>query len=174
MTMQVSKITLTSYNPKVIAAQPDEVRRLVVGSLIGRAISTVRRKSPDGATEFVGLSGAFEAHFAVADNSGKIPESISSGVLFIPPTFQDGLVELLSDQVNKEGVVVREAADAVQFAFNVIVARAGNAQGYEWMLEPLYEAAPEERVDVLADMRKLLAAPAEQAKLAAPKEKAKA
>jgi hypothetical protein len=55
------------------------------------------------------------------------------------------------------GEVVEQGADAVQFAFEISVQRAGNAQGYEWVLKPLNERPEAEKAhDKLADMRKLL------------------
>lgn len=157
---RVSKITLTNFNPKVLLAQPETVARMNVGTLIGRASGFVSRKSPDGSQTFTGLAGTFEAYF-----TDKSTDPIASGVCFLPDAFQKPLLDILSDEVDNDGAVKREAAEAVQFAFNIIVKRAKNPQGYEWLLEPLHDAQAEQPIDFLSDLRSLLPEPVKPAAL---------
>lgn len=152
---QVSKITLTTFAPKRIGGAAETVRSMLLGTLIGRATDFVSRKSPDGTSEFTGLAGAFEARLT-ANLDGSPNQGLSSGVLFLPPTFQDALQNILSDEVNEQGEVTREGAKAVAFAFEVHVQRAGNAAGYEWILKPLFDNRAEGAIDPLAEMRRLL------------------
>lgn len=156
-----SKITLTDFNPKRISTLPDTEKVLKLGVLIGRAVDTVERQSPDKSTTFIGIRGDFEAYFApFVDASGKTvtPDPWKSGVLFMPETFQDAIIALISDKVDgKTGEVLEAGAEAVNFAYDVAVQRAGNAQGYEWVLRPLNERPEEERQrDKLAAMRSML------------------
>lgn len=151
MSIQKSKITLTSFRPKRIAAEADEVRKLLLGTLIGRANGTVERVSPSGDQKYVGLGGRFEANI-VGDN-----QPVQSGVLFMPETFQSGLVEMLSDKIDsKTGEILEHGADAVNIAFRVYVVRDGNAQGYAWELESIVDPTAEAEVDPLSDLRKLM------------------
>ena len=138
-----SKITLTDFNPKRISTLAETEKVLKLGVLIGRAVDTVERQSPDKSTSFTGMRGDFEAYFApYIDASGKqvTPDPWKSGVLFMPDTFQDTIIQMISDKVDaKSGEVLEEGAEAVSFAYEVAVQRAGNAQGYEWVLRPLNE-----------------------------------
>src|SRR6185312_2681744 len=157
-----SKITLSDFNPKRIATLAPEHKTLALGALIGRSVDTVKRQSPDKSQTFTGLSGDFEAYFyPYVDASGVsvTPDPWSSGVLFMPDSFMTSIIELISDKVNPDtGEVLEQGAEAVQFAFEVGVQRAGNPQGYEWYLKPLNERPEAERAtDKLAAMRNVLA-----------------
>lgn len=152
---QKAKITLTDFSPKRLLGLPKEgegaVSSLLLGVLIGHVTGTVNRTSPDGSQKFTGLAGSFELR---STEQGVSP--IASGVLFMPDSFQIGILDLLSDKVDpKTGAVVQQGAEAVNFAYQVFSKRAGNPQGYEWALEPLNEPAPDQH-DPLADMRALL------------------
>jgi hypothetical protein len=154
-----SKITLTDFNPKRLGGEAAEVRYLSLGVLIGRSIDTVERQSPDKTQTFTGLSGEFEAYFnPYVGSDGKVqePQPWASGVLFMPDTFMQQIIDLLADRVNPDtGEVLSRGAEAVQFAFEVGAQRSNNPAGYEWVLKPLNERPEAEKVqDKLADMRR--------------------
>lgn len=163
-----SKVTLTDFNPSQIKARGDDVQRLKLGILIGRGVSIVKRKSPDGQQEFIGLGGAFEAYFEPTPDGYQKPP-VASSVLFAPDWFQSPILALLSDVTDKKtGEVVTEGAEAVNFAHEIWVTRAKNPQGYEWTIQPLNDPAPDTR-DPLEDMRQFLPEQYRPALLAAPK-----
>ena len=148
---QKAKITLTDFRPKRIHSDENkDVQRLLVGTLIGRADGVISRTSPDGQTKFPGLSGVFEAHVTGA-------EPVRSGVLFMPESFQEPLIKLLSDEINEEtGEVITPGASAIKVAYRVFVARAGNAAGYSWELDQIVDDNVMVETDPLADLRGLM------------------
>lgn len=155
---KVSKITLTTFNPKRIAAEKEEVRRLFLGTLIGRATGLVERNSPDQSQTYIGLGGMFEAKVTGA-------EPVSSGVLFIPETFQQELQDMLTDTLDpKSGEVITKAAASVMFSYRIFCVRANNAQGYSWEIESVLDPKMEVDIDPLAELRALVA-PVEQPKI---------
>lgn len=146
-----SKITLTNFRPARLLALPEDQFRLMLGTLVGRATGVVQRKSPEGEQVFEGLGGMFMAQ---VDKD----EPIRSGVLFMPDSFVQPLIAMLSDEVDKTtGEVVRKGADAVEFAYNVWAIRAKNAVGREWELEAIMDPQAEEPTDPLANLTKRLA-----------------
>ena len=146
-----SKITLTNFRPARLLALPEDVFRLNLGTLVGRATGVVQRKSPEGEQVFEGLGGMFMAQ---VDKD----EPIRSGVLFMPDSFIQPLIVMLSDEVDKDtGEVKRKGADAVEFAYNVWAVRAKNAAGREWELEAIMDPKAEEPVDPLAALTARLA-----------------
>lgn len=158
---QKSKITLTDFNPKRIASEPPETRFLALGVLIGRGVDIVKRQSPDKNETFTGLRGDFEAYFnSYTSSDGKIiaPDPWKSSVLFMDMTFLQPIIDIVSDKVDEEtDKILERGAEAVNFAFDIGVQRAGNPQGYEWVLRALNDRPESERqTDKLAQMRKLL------------------
>lgn len=146
-----SKITLTNFRPARLLALPEDQFRLMLGTLVGRATGVVQRKSTDDEQVFEGLGGMF---MAVVDKD----EPIRSGVLFMPDSFIQPLIAMLSDEVNKKsGEVIRPGADAVEFAYNVWAVRSKNAVGREWELEAIMDPKAEEPVDPLANLTARLA-----------------
>lgn len=150
---QKAKITLTDFRPKRIHNEPESVTRMLVGTLIGRADGVVERRSPAGDQTFAGLSGVFEAHVTGA-------EPVRSGILFMPESFQEPLIKLLSDETDeKTGEVLTPGANAINIAYRVFVARSGNAAGYSWELDQIIDDKNIVEVDPLAGMRGLLGSP---------------
>lgn len=173
MLKQVSKVTLTSFDPKRALGNGFGTKGVVIlGALVGHATGEVRRKSPAGDQEFTGLSGSFEVHRKMLDGTLDEENSSASGVCFIPEAFQNPILDALADKVDGNGKVTQPGADAVNFAFEVGIQKAGNAAGYEWVLQPLVEAAPDQH-DPLAELRKALPAVYTQKALAAPEANAK-
>lgn len=161
-----AKITLTDFRPDRIKAEKEDVRRMLLGTLIGRATGIVTRTSPDKTTKFEGLGGDFEMHVIGDDGPA------SSGVLFMPDTFTNPIIGMLSDEVDKSsGEIIKPGAAAVILAYKVFAVRANNPQGRSWELEAISDPKAEEPVDHLSAIRGLLEP---QAQLEAPKEKAPA
>jgi hypothetical protein len=159
MTIQKSKITLSDFKPKRIASEPDTVNRLFVGTLVGRATGVVRRTDTNKQETYEGLGGLFEANVTGSD------APVQSGVLFMPDTFINSLIAMLSDKTDsKTGEIITPAADAVQVAYKVFVVRDGNPQGYSWQLESIVDPTVEKAPDPLEALRKLVA-PTPQAQL---------
>jgi hypothetical protein len=167
MTMMKTKITLSDFRPKRIVNEPDNVREIFLGTLIGRATGVVVRTMPNQQT-FEGLGGEFECNVVGSD------EPVQSGVLFMPDTFINGLIGMLSDKTDsKTGEVIEPAASAVQIAFKIYSVKDGNAQGYTWKLESIRDPKAEKAADPLAELRNLVSAPASQARIAAPEKDGK-
>lgn len=153
-----AKITLTDFRPARLLAEKADVTRMLLGTLIGRATGTVKRQSPDGSQTFIGLGGEFQAHVAGDD------EPVSSGVLFMPDTFINPLIEIISDKVDeKTGEVKENGAEAVLLAYHVFAVRANNAQQRSWELEAIADPKAEEPVDALAGLRALVTPPTQAA-----------
>lgn len=154
--IQKSKVTLSTFNPKRIAAEKDETRKLFLGTLIGRATGVVQRKKPNGDEIFMGLAGNFEAHVTGSD-------PVTSGILFIPDSFQAPLIQALSDEVDaKSGEVITPAANSLQVAYRVYCVRDGNPQGYSWELESIIDPTIGKPLDPLANLRVLVNKTSEQ------------
>lgn len=146
MTKLLGKITLTTFNPKRFLAEPETVNEMLLGAIVGIANGIKTGNDPQG-NEFVGLKGDFEAQIVGAD------EETRSGVCFMPDAFQGPIINMLSDEVNAQGEVTREAEKSVAFGFQVYVIRAKNAAGYSWQLRPVTAPAAN---DPLAELRKLV------------------
>jgi len=158
----ISKITLTNFNPKRILGLPETTKELLLGAIIGIATGIKEGKDPQG-NVFTGLKGDFEATFT---EEGKNP--VRSGVCFMPDAFQEPLVNLLSDEVDANGQVTREAAKSAMYGYEVFVIRANNAAGYSWQLRPV---TPPSENDPLSELRKLIPAAATAPQIEAPKTK---
>jgi hypothetical protein len=158
MTKMLGKITLTTFNPKKILALGEETRELLLGAIVGIANDVKVGADPQG-NQFEGLKGDFEAQVIGAE------EEIRSGVCFMPDAFQGPIIAQLSDEVDANGVVTREAVKSVAFGFQVFVIRAANAAGYSWQLRPVM--APSAN-DPLAELRKLVPPMPALAAIAAP------
>lgn len=148
--IQKSKLTLTTFKPKRIAAEKDETHKLFLGTLIGKATGVVQRIMPNE-EKFTGLAGMFEAHVSNED------EPVRAGLLFMPDSFMVELIDALSDEVDsKSGEVLRPAANSVSIAYKVYCIRDGNPQGYSWQLEAILDPSVEAPTDPLAKMRGLV------------------
>lgn len=126
------KITPRDFNPKLILAQPDEVKSLALGVVIGMANDVVTRTNDQGEI-MEGLVGQFG--FKPADGS----ETLRSYVLWLPS-------EMGNDLITGAKLAKKGEAQPVEFAFKVGVNRVPvtenslNKTGYEWTLTPLIEA----------------------------------
>lgn len=136
---QRTKIVLKDLGePAMIKALPEDVRILMLGTIVGIASGFVERKSPDGTDVFEGLAGQFRS--IPADDKR---DELESGVLFIPPAFH-----------NMVAATLRKMLDAdpkaqVRFAFEVSSVRANNPAGYSWDFKPKIEAEAGNPLDEL-------------------------
>ena len=148
---QKAKLTLSDFRPKRLHSDENkDVQRLLVGTLIGRANGVIERTGADGETKFPGLSGVFEAHVTGS-------EPVRSGVLFMPESFQEPLIKMLSDEVDeKTGEIITPGATAIKVAYRVFVARANNPAGYSWELDQIIDDNQIAENDPLADIRGLI------------------
>lgn len=145
-----TKVTFTDFRPKRVHALPKDEERLELGTIIGVATGIKEGKMPDGITTYEGLSGNFE----LTPNDDT---PIRSGICFMPEGFMEPILEQLRDEVDNEGVIVRDGASSVRFAFTVSVFKADNPAGYSWEATPLIEVAEN---DPLSELRMLTQAPA--------------
>lgn len=132
MTELLSKITLTSFNPKFYAAVLASAGEAYVGTLVGVADKVVKSKGPDGVSEFYGLGGTFAAKIG--------DKEIRSGKLFMPDAFIDPIISLFEPELNDKGEVVKPGVDSVQLGYHVKLIKADNPAGYSWSLTPIIEA----------------------------------
>lgn len=130
---------------KTVANWAEDVKKDVVGYIHGFTNSIVRRTAPDGSKTYEGMAGQFEV-VPVDPNE----PAIQSGVCYLGDSFQPMITNLLKAQAGPDG---RGQVTGVSFAFEIILQRAANPQGYTWVLEPLTEP---EGLDPLADTRKLM------------------
>lgn len=130
-------------NPKLIATLPDNENKLVLGAIIGIARDFKSKVDQRDLKEYWFFTGDFEA---VPAEAGK--DVTRSGVLYLPTGIQELISNALYDAQGER------LTDAVQFAFEVSVVKATNAQGYSWAFEPKMQAAPN---DPLAELRALAA-----------------
>lgn len=166
-----SKIVLKDMgNPKKIAAQPDSVQQITLGTLYGIATGIVRRTTPDTKV-YEGLAGTFEC-VSTDDNT----DTIQSSILYLP----DGAFQLLADPLKKMVPVLdangnpkmdadgepveKRDVESIKFAMDICVVRANNAAGYSWKFVPLGVQAN----DPLADLRATLATPEGRKQIASP------
>jgi hypothetical protein len=138
-------------NPKLIANLKDNENKLVLGAIFGIAKDAKTKVDDRTTTEYSFLTGDFSA--LPADPAG---DEVRSGVLYLP----DGIRDIVENALfAPDGSRI---SDSVQFAFEVSVVKANNAQGYSWAFEPKMKASPN---DPLAELRKLVAKPAPTALL---------
>ena len=123
-------------NPDAIKSQPDTVRRLVLGTLIGIADGFQERTNPKDGEVMEGLIGQFRS--IPADPEA---DQLESGVLFIPDAFHNLIAATLRKA--KE----TDANAKVNFAFEVASIRATNPQGRSWDFKPLIENETENPLD---------------------------
>ena len=117
-------------NPDAIKAMASDIKRLVLGQLIGMASGFVERTDPKTGEQFEGLSGLFRS--VPADKS---EDELESGVLFIPDAFHNVIASKLRE------VLKADPSASVNFAFEVASIRASNPQGRSWDFKPLWDEA---------------------------------
>ena len=139
MISQRSKLVLKDLgNPDEIKSHPETVRRLVLGTLIGKADGFVQRANPKDGEIMEGLSGMFRSIPAKPD-----ADQLESGVLFIPDAFHNLIASTLRKQQTDDPNAT------VDFAFEVASIRATNAQGRSWDFKPLIEQKADNPLDRL-------------------------
>jgi hypothetical protein len=158
----LTKISLSDFNPKAIHAQPDTVRKLTLGTIIGIANGIKTGKMPDGVTPYEGMKGNFEIQYA----DGK---RVASGVAYLPDAFMQPILDQLSDEYGTDPedptkeILVRKAVASVRFALLVDVIRAENPAGYSWQVTPIGQVTANDPLSELrglangGDVQKLLA-----------------
>jgi len=135
-------------NPDAIKTQPENIRRLVLGRLVGIAEGFVERTDPKTSEKFEGLAGIFRS--IPADSS---EDELESGVLFIPDAFHTLIASQLRDAQKND------PSARINFAFEVAAIRASNPQGRSWDFKPLWEQQ-ENPIDKLLKLQPMPAAPA--------------
>ena len=124
------KIGSKTFDPKRILATKDP--SMLLGRLIGIARSVVDNEAPDGKI----LSGA-KGQFRFTDaHTGEVT---TSSVLYFPTDLGDGVLDEL-----------RDGAELIEFAFDVLVQRADNPAGYARALDSLFAEAADSGLERLA------------------------
>ena len=139
---------------KVVANWPDETKKEVVGYIHGFCNAIVKRTAPDGSKTFEVMGGQFE----VVPADPQEP-CLRSGICYLGDSFQPMVTDILKAQAGPDG---KGQVTGVSFAFEIVLMRASNPQGYTWVLEPMTQP---EGLDPLEDTRKLLAARLDKPKL---------
>lgn len=163
---QRAKIVLKDLgDPSLIKLQPETVRVISLGALVGAADGFVQRTNPKDGEVFEGMTGSFRV---IPDDPER--EVIESGVLFIPDAFHNKVAaQLRAIGLDEKGRLLQGAT--VEFAFQINVIRANNPQGYSWEFKPLMEFEGENPLDRLQALYKhnQLEGPKEVKRLASAK-----
>ncbi len=126
---QRTKLTLKDLGePAIIKAQPEDVKKYMVGTLIGIARGFTERSSADKSEKFEGLLGSFRAI-----PSDPKADEIESGVLFLPEAFHNLIAAKLRAEL-QDG-----KSGQCKFAYEVSSIRAKNPAGYSWDFTPLVD-----------------------------------
>lgn len=160
MTKQLTKLTLTNFNPKVFFAQPEGTNEFLLGRLVGSGNGVKNAVAQDGVTPMYGMKGDFGMEFTDANR-----EDERSGVLFLPEAFMSPMLDQLEDTTDEATGEVIKGAKSIDFAFDVFVIKAANPAGYSWSLRPLLETSAS---DPLAAVKLRIAAPLAKLAIAAP------
>lgn len=166
------KITPAEFNPGRIKGMSEDVRTLMLGTLLARCEGIETLTVPDPRTgvvaEYTALRGTFQAELSepiklnLGTGKGTIETPyIGAPLLFLPGGLHDDVVRRFKDA--PEGT-----RPIVQLAVDMTVKRANNPQGYEWLLIPIFR---EEQEDPLNGL-KARVAQVRQAALPAPAEPA--
>lgn len=187
MTKLATKISLSNFAPKsylaiMYPADPNVQgpAAITLGTVLGTASGIKNAFGADGVTPVFGAKGDFALDFAPAPD-GTTPESVGSGVLYLPEAFMDPILSKFEDtyKTGPDGVVLKDdkgkeiidvpGARAVDIAYQVAIVKAGNAAKYSWQLTPLLNQAN----DPIAAVRMAIAKNREeQAQLEASKAQA--
>lgn len=153
-------IKAADFRPKRLTAKPDEVRKLLLGTLIGQATNTFMQPDPSDPTNVdkmqEGIIGVFQ--FTDAETN----EVIRAPKLWVPDT----IANLMKDSLRSfdpETGEIKKLASGVECAFHVFAIRSTAALGYTWLFEPVFEVTEVES-DPIAALTKRMA----QAALPAP------
>lgn len=134
----VKSMTGATFNPDRLKAQPDEVREMKLGTLLGRANDVCTSMGRDDEV-LEGLKGMFL--FQDADPARGSFKSYQ----FWPFS---GMMSDLFDLPRKK--------EQVDFAFDIYAIRAGNPNGRSWKVVPLFEPA---EADPMAEIARKASVP---------------
>lgn len=194
MTKILTKLTLTSFNPKQSAGFPGGNNEMFLGRLIGAATGVKEALLADQVTKTYGVKGSFAATYIDrTDKDGVVHEreDEQAGSLFLPESYMDPILSLFEDTYKTDeagnilkddkgnDIIERKGARGVDIAYDVFVVKADNPAGYSWSLRPLL--APSQSDPLAAIMARIpaftktgeLPAPETKPALEAPKGKGK-
>lgn len=141
---QRTKLTFKDIGePALIKAQPETVKSLPLGVLLGIAEKIVERQSPDKTETFEGLGGQFRVV-----PTDKTKDELEAGVLFIPEAFFNQIAGTL------RAAQKTDPNATVSFAYEVSAIRANNPAGYSWDCKPMIESATASPLDLLIDQNR--------------------
>ncbi|MDE2020106.1 MAG: hypothetical protein KGJ13_07210 [Patescibacteria group bacterium] len=136
-------VTKDLGDPSIIKTLPDDVKRHMLGTIVGIVTGFVERGNPKDPTEkFEGLSGQFRS--IPADDKR---DELESGVCFLPDAFHN----MVAGPFRKMQDTDKNAQ--LRFAFEIYSIRAQNPAGYSWEFKPKIEAAGGNPLDeLIADL----------------------
>lgn len=136
-TTLIKALTSKAMSPKRILGMPEDVKRVVLGTVFGIAMDG-RKQTLDNGDELRGLGGQFV--FASEDEAAA--KSVRAGIFWPPEGFLNDILAIMEKPKS-------DRPDFVEFAFKFGVMRADNPAGYSYFAEPLVEAAESDPLSVL-------------------------
>lgn len=130
-------------NPKIIATQPETVREIHLGVLMGQANDFVTRTIEKDSSVMEGLAGNFRVVPVDLDGTVHDTEAKESGILWIPDAFHNIIAGKL------RAAKATDPGATIDFIFDVVVIRANNPQGYSWQFNPIREFSGKNPLDEL-------------------------
>jgi hypothetical protein len=123
-------VTKDLGDPSIIKTMPDDVKKHMLGTIVGIVTGFCERGNPKDPTEkFEGLVGNFRS-IPVDEKR----EELESGVCFLPDAFHN----MIATPFRKMQETDKNAQ--LRFAFEISAIRANNAAGYSWEFKPKIEA----------------------------------
>lgn len=130
-------VTKDLGDPSVIKLQPENVKKLMLGTIVGIVTGFCERGNPkDPSEKFEGLVGNFRS-IPVDEKR----EELESGVCFLPDAFHN----MLSVPFKK--MLETDKNATLEFAFEISAIRATNPQGYSWEFRPKSEPVSGNPID---------------------------
>lgn len=132
-------VTKDLGDPSIIKLQPDDVKKYMLGTIVGIVTGFVERgnpKEPD--QKFEGLQGQFRS---IPSDDKR--DELESGVCFLPDAFHSMIAAPFRAMHEKD----KNAQ--LRFAFEIYSIRAQNPAGYSWEFKPKIEAAGANPLDEL-------------------------
>ena len=134
-------VTKDLGDPSIIKLQPENVRKMMLGTIIGVVTGFCERGNPkDPSEKFEGLVGSFRS--IPADPTR---DELESGVCFLPDAFHN----MISTPF--KSMVANDKNAQLRFAFEISAIRATNPQGYSWEFLPKIEAVGGNPLDALLE-----------------------
>lgn len=131
---QKSKLSLKDVcDPHVILTQPDTVRRLELGGIIGKATGLTERTDDKTGEVSIGLRGAFRTLPNKIENVAD-REPMESNILWLPDFAHAPIEALLRKNMDSPSP---DKNFAVNLGMKITVSRANNPQGYSWEIQPM-------------------------------------